>query len=178
MELQRIARVLPIEYNTSKVNSITQAKADAEAVFIELNWNKAYDFCERLHNHLARDVGYTWNDESQITTPKVEVQAFIAEEIHRLFEEEGIAFEFSDGLVRRRGRKHTVDVTTMAQFVLDDPRLTGARRHCDKALQFFCNPSKPDFENSVKEAVCAVEAAARSDCHNLHGALWPHHNGR
>lgn len=161
-ELQRIARLPPIEYNSSKVNSISQAKADAEAVLIGLSWDKTYDFCERLHNHLACDVGYTWNDESQITTPKAEVQAFIAEELQRLFEEEGLAFEFSDGLVRRRGRKHTVDLTTRAQVVLGDPRLAGARKHYDKALQFFRNPSKPDYENAVKEAVCAVEAAGKS----------------
>jgi hypothetical protein len=161
-ELQRIARLPPIEYNSSKVNSISQAKADAEAVLTGLSWDKTYDFCERLHNHLACDVGYTWNDESQITTPKAEVQAFIAEELQRLFEEEGLAFEFSDGLVRRRGRKHTVDLTTRAQVVLGDPRLAGARKHYDKALQFFRNPSKPDYENAVKEAVCAVEASGKS----------------
>jgi len=161
-ELQRIARLKPIEYNSSKVNSIAQAKADADAVLTGLSWDKTYDFCERLHNHLACDVGYTWNDESQITTPKAEVQTFIAEELQRLFEEEGLAFEFSDGLVRRRGRKHTVDLTTRAQVVLGDPRLAGARKHYDKALQFFRNPSKPDYENSVKEAVCAVEASGKS----------------
>jgi hypothetical protein len=161
-ELQRIARLPPIEYNDSKTNGISQAKADVEAVLAELSWDKAYDFCERLHNHLARDVGHTWNDEFQLTKPKVEVQAFIAEEMQRLFEEEGLAFEFTDGLVRRRGRKHTVDVTTRAQVVLGDSRLAGARKHYDKALSFFRNPTKPDYENSVKEAVCAVEAAGKS----------------
>ena len=161
-ELQRIARLSPIEYNDSKTNSITQAKADTETVLTGLRWDKTYDFCERLHNHLARDVGYTWNDEFQLTTPKVEVQAFIAEEMQRLFEEEGLAFEFTDGLVRRRGRKHTVDVATRAQVVLGDPRLVGARKHYDKALKFFRNPTKPDYENAVKEAVCAVEAAGKS----------------
>lgn len=161
-ELQRIARLPPIEYNETKTNGISQAKADVEAVLAKLGWDKAYDFCERLHNHLARDVGYTWNDEFQLTKPKAEVQAFIAEEMQRLFEEEGLAFEFTDGLVRRRGRKHTVEVTTRAQVVLGDLRLAGARKHYDKALSFFRNPTKPDYENSVKEAVCAVEAAGKS----------------
>jgi hypothetical protein len=46
--------------------------------------------------------------------------------------------------------------------VLGDPRLAGARKHYDKALQFFRNPSKPDYENTVKEAVCAVEAAGKA----------------
>lgn len=161
-ELQRIARLPPAEYNTSKVQGIAQAKADADEALANLSWEKVYDFCERLHSHLARDVGYTWNDEFQVTKTKTEVQKFISEELQRLFEEEGLAFEFTDGIVRRRGRKHTVDVATKAQVVLGDPRLANARKHYDKALQFFRNPSKPDYENAVKEAVCSVEAAGKS----------------
>ena len=132
------------------------------AILSALRWEKVYDFCERLHGHLARDVGYSWNDEYQVTTPMRDVQAFIAEELQRLFLEEGLAFEFTDGLVRRRGRKHMVDVSTKAQVVLGDTRLAGARRHYAKALQFFRNPAQPDFENTVKEAVCAVEAAGKA----------------
>jgi AbiJ-like protein len=161
-ELQRIARLSPTEYDNSKTNGIRQARADTEEALTGLNWDKIYDFCERLHSHLARDVGYTWNDEFQMTTPKAEVQTFVAEELQRLFEEEGLAFEFTEGLVRRRGRKHTVDVATRAQIVLGDPRLASARKHYDKALQFFRNHSKPDYENTVKEAVCSVEAAGKS----------------
>lgn len=161
-ELQRIGRLPPVEYDESHVASLKQAKADAQAGLDALSWDKAYDFCERLHSHLARDVGHYWNDEFQLQTPKAEVQTFVADELQRLFAEEGLAFEFTEGLVRRRGRKHTVDVTTRAQVVLGDPRLGGARRHYDKALQFFRSPSKPDYENSVKEAVCAIEAAGKA----------------
>lgn len=161
-ELQRIGRLTPVEYSDSHVASLKQAKADAQEALAALSWDKTYDFCERLHNHLARDVGHYWNDEFQLKTPKSEVQTFIADELQRLFAEEGLAFEFTEGLIRRRGRKHTVDVTTRAQVVLGDPRLGSARKHYDKALQFFRNPSKPDYENAVKEAVCAVEAAGKA----------------
>ncbi|MDF3036214.1 MAG: hypothetical protein K0S28_1488, partial [Paucimonas sp.] len=161
-ELQRIARLSPVEYNNSKSNSTAQAKADTEEILAQLSWEKVYDFCERLHGYLARDVGYTWNDEYEITAPKADVQKFISGELQRLFEEEGLAFEFADGLVRRRGRKHTVELATKAQVVLGDPRLASARKHYDKALQFFRNPAKPDYENAVKEAVCSVEAAGKN----------------
>jgi hypothetical protein len=78
-----------------------------------------------------------------------------------LFIEEGLAFEFKDGLVRRRGRRHTVERISRANVVLGDPRLSQARTHYEKALRFFRNPSNPDYENAVKDAVCAVEAAAK-----------------
>jgi hypothetical protein len=161
-ELQRLARLSPVEYDNSAVASLKQAKKDAEVALAQLSWDKTYDFCERLYSYLARDVGHYWNDDFQIKIPKAEVQAFVADELQRLFAEEGLAFEFTEGLVRRRGRKHTVDVTTRAQVVLGDPRLASARKHYDKAMQFFRNPSKPDYENAVKEAVCAVEAAGKA----------------
>lgn len=161
-ELQRIGRLPPAEYSNTQITSIRQAKADAGEALTALSWDKAYDFCERLHNHLAREVGHHWNDEYEVKTPKAEVQVFIADELQRLFSEEGLAFEFTEGLVRRRGRKHTVDITTRAQVVLGDPRLANARKHYEKAMQFFRSPAKPDFENAVKEAVCAVEAAGKA----------------
>ena len=149
-ELQRIGRLPPVEYNDSKVTSLQQAKTDAGEALAALSWDKTYDFCERLHNHLAREIGYYYNDEYEIKTSKAEVQAFITDELQRLFSEEELAFEFTGGLVRRRGRKHTVDVTTRAQVVLGDTRLASARKHYDKAMQFFRNPSKPDYEKPVK----------------------------
>ena len=90
------------------------------------------------------------------------MQAFINRELQRLFNEEDLAFEFSEGVVRRRGRRHTVDRISKAEVVLGDPRLAAARKHYEKALQFFRKPSKPDYENCVKEAVCAVEAAGKA----------------
>lgn len=162
-ELQRVGRRRPVSYNSSSVAAEKQAKAEAEEVLVALEWEKAYDFCERLYSHLAQDVGH-WidNDNFEITTPKSDVQKYISDELERLFLEEGSAFEFSEGVVRRRGRKHTVDQSTRAQVVLGDSRLASARKHFEKALQFFRHPTKPDYENCAKEAVCAVEAAGKA----------------
>ena len=161
-ELQRIGRQPPVSYSSTSVPAGRLAKADAEAALASLRWENAYDFCERLYGHLPQDVGIWHDNDYEITTPKSDVQKYIGAELERIFLEEGLAFEFTDGLVRRRGRKHTVDQTTRAQVVLGDNRLAGARKHYEKALQFFRNPTKPDYENCVKEAVCAVEAAGKA----------------
>lgn len=162
-ELQRIGRQPPSSYDSSSAPSIRQAKADAAAALTALQWEKAYDFCERLYSHLSQDAGHWGNyDNFTVTTPKSEVQKYISDEVERIFLEEGLAFEFSEGIVRRRGRRHTEDQATRAQVVLGDSRLIGARKHYGKALQFFRHPTKPDYENSVKEAVCAVEAAGKA----------------
>jgi hypothetical protein len=83
---------------------------------------------------LARDVsGYSFNNDLEVITPKSEVQEYIARELQRLFLEENLAFEFSGGLVQRRGRRHTANQVAAADLVLGDPRFSSARAHYKKA---------------------------------------------
>jgi len=161
-ELQRIARRPATVYDALNVASIEKANEDAHKLIWDIGWDRVYDFCERLYSHLVCEVGYEGQYGYVVLKAKSEVQAYVTDELQRLFLEEQLAFEFSDGLVRRQGRKHTVNMTTKAQIVLGDSRLTEARKHYDKALQFFRLPSNPDYENCVKECVCAVEAAGRT----------------
>jgi hypothetical protein len=160
MELQRIARQSAlIDWSRAKT---TEAMLEVEKILENLPWEKVYDFCERLHSHLAREVGYSdFNNDYSVRFSKAEVQQFLADEIERLFREENLAFEFRDGLVRRRGKRHTVTQVSKAETVLADARLEDARKHFAKAVRYFRDRVKPDPENAVKEAVCAVEAAAK-----------------
>jgi hypothetical protein len=50
LELQRLKRVPPQEYTRSQ--SIA-ARENAEYLLKTLPWDRVYDFCERLQNHLA-----------------------------------------------------------------------------------------------------------------------------
>jgi hypothetical protein len=161
-ELQRIARFAPSMYSNSDAGN-RQAQADCRQILEEMAWDKALDFTERIHGHLAREKWF-YDDEGErhVTKTRTEVQALVASELQTIFLEEGLAFEFREGLVQRRGRRHTVDRVSRAEVVLGDPRLDSARKHYAKALQFFRHPAKPDYENVVKEAVCAVEAAGKA----------------
>lgn len=162
-ELQRLAREKPIEYDPNYSNSMDQAKVDLEDILDAIPWERAYDFCERLHNHLAADVGYVDQyGNYEITTPRSQIQDYIEQEISILFLEEGLAYDFTQGTVRRKGRRHTADMAIRSQVVLGDPSLNSARIHYEKAISFFKDAKKPDFQNTVKEAVCSVEAAAKA----------------
>jgi hypothetical protein len=159
LELQRIARVSPQMYSRPDSSA---ARENAEYILNTLPWDRVYDFCERLHNYLAKETGYhTEMDSYVVTTSRSEVQLFFSNELQRLFQEENLAFEIRDGAVQRRGRRHTVDRVSKAEAVLADARLATARKHFAKALHYFRDRVKPDPENAVKEAVCAVEAAAK-----------------
>lgn len=162
-ELQRIGRLPPSEYYADSVTSMRQANLDVTTILEALKWEKVFDFCERLYSYLANEIVFVDGfGNHDVKVSRSDAQAHIEAELQRLFIEEGFAYEFSEGLVRRAGRKHTVELATKAQVVMGDPQLLSARKHYDKALQFFRHPTKPDFENAVKEAVCAVEAAGKT----------------
>ena len=159
-ELRRIVRAPIRSYHPRSVPSIEEAERDAEMYLNELAWERVYDFCERLHRDLAQSVEYGMPGE-EVTVTKAQSQQFIAEEIQRLLEEEGLGYEFRDGLVQRRGKRHTINQISKAETALADLRLEAARKHFSKALRHFRDRERPDHENAVKEAVCAVEAAAK-----------------
>ena len=161
VELRRLARASPREYDYRSVDDLDSARNDAEAYLNKIGWDRVYDFCERLHSHLAQGTTYNVDgDEVEITT-REQAQSFFAEELQRLFEEENLAFEFRDGQAQRRGKRHTVSVVGKAEGALANMKLEAARKHFSKALRYFRDREKPDPENAVKEAVCAVEAAAK-----------------
>ncbi|MDN3575617.1 hypothetical protein QWZ03_02370 [Chitinimonas viridis] len=112
-EIHRISRLPPVEYNLNSATSLKAAQNDAIKALDNLSWEKCYDFCERLYTHLPSEVAYHDNNDNHIIhTSRGEIQAYIAEEIQRLFLEERLAYEFNEGTVRRRGRKHTTDLVT------------------------------------------------------------------
>lgn len=162
-ELRRIARQSYAHYDPNKAESASIAYRSAEAILATLQWPRVFDFCERLYSHIACSRtewdGYA-NHEVEVVS-REEAQRFIGAELQLLFLEENLAYSFADGEVRRRGRNHTRDLMAKAEPTMGDPRLKEARGHYAKALRYFEHPSNPDFENAVKEAVCAVEAAAR-----------------
>jgi hypothetical protein len=159
-ELRRIARVAPVDYNDTSVQSLKQARLDAEMHLNQLEWDRSYDFCERLHGHLTQDIS-RWYGEDEVTFTKARAQSFVAEELQRIFDEENLGYDLRDGAVQRRGKRHTISQIYKAESALADQRLDAARRHFSKALGYFHDRKRVDHENTVKEAVCAVEAAAK-----------------
>lgn len=156
-EIRRINREHPQLYDQQKVESSQNARLSAEQLLRTIEWQKIFDFCERLQSHLAASID-DWNGHVEID--REEAQLYIGDELQRIFLEENLAFSFDQeqGEIQRRGRGHTLQQIAKAEPTLGDPRLDNAREHFTKAMQYFSNRTRPDYENTVKEAVCAVEA--------------------
>lgn len=162
-ELRRIDRRNPEDYDPHATADVRAARDDARMVLNELPWQNAFDFCERLYTKLAIETRRWVEGEDGGTTDKTidVVRSEIAIGIQQLFFEENFAYAFVDGQVVRSGNAHTMSRIDAANIALRDRRLDDARVHFRKALKFFRTRVAPDFENAVKEAVCAVEAAAK-----------------
>lgn len=156
-----MARFEPDEFGNS-VDDLERTKASAAWALDSLRWDQCFDFCERLYSRLAASVT-DWDGNFEfVAKSREESQSYIAHELRLLFYEESLAYEFSNGSVQRRGRNHTEQQAARAHTVMTDPKLSSARRHYLKAQRFFRDTDAPDYENSIKEAVCAVEAAAKA----------------
>ena len=161
-ELRRLTRDTVVDYDRSKVRDIEEARLYVEARLKILPWQKRFDFCEIIYLKLAYvpdDEVFHYRNQTPFTLS--DAQTYIEKEIQQLFIDEFFAYEFIKGSVIRKGRKHTVETTDQAQYVMSDNRLQNARIHYSKALGFFRDRKQPDYANTVKEAVCAVESAGK-----------------
>jgi hypothetical protein len=95
------------------------------------------------------------------------------QEINQLLGEEGIGYELRDGLLVRPGRPSTQKATARVAHVLADPLLARAALHYRKALRFLTSGPTADHENAVKEAVAALEAAAKALLPGPRNSLLP-----
>ena len=122
----------------------------------KLSWDQVFLFCERVYSNLLCAVGDPFEEDY---VDLIEVQKYFSKEINQIMEEENILFNFSNGEFHRRGRAQTQKALERVGAVLSDPKLDGVKNHYNKARKFFDNRSSPDFENCVKESLCALEAA-------------------
>lgn len=161
-ELRRLTRDTVVDYDRSQAQDIKEARLYVETRLKILPWQKRFDFCEVIYLKLAYapdEEFFHYGNQTPFTLN--DAQTYIEKEIQQLFIDEFFAYEFIKGSVTRKGRKHTVETTDQAQYVMSDNRLQNARIHYSKALGFFSDRKQPDYANTVKEAVCAVESAGK-----------------
>jgi DNA-binding transcriptional ArsR family regulator len=108
--------------------------------FFAASWNEIYDFLEFV-------VATFEKSKSQL--PKF---------LNRVLEEEMSAFRFIEGkLVEITGEQER----EMLEQALEDTRFAAVSSHLERALALLADRKNPDYRNSIKESISAVEAMAR-----------------
>jgi len=111
-----------------------------------------------LHKYVVQcgDIWYRIFDfiEKYLKTKDKDYADKMTKEFNRILEEEVAAYRILDGQVVpivNEGELHEIEKTIESDY-------ESVSRHMKKALELYSDRQHPDYENSVKESISAVEA--------------------
>lgn len=110
--------------------------------FNEAEWNQVFDFIEFVANNFADN----------------EFRDQFTSFCNKVLEAEMSAYRFVDGVITPITNEIEIDAIESAAH----SGFSGVDQHMRLALEKLSNKTKPDYRNSVKESISAVESLARS----------------
>ena len=154
------------EYDSRKTISYIGYTTGIEDMMIEMGIQ--YEFpdnriaknnnAEKLHKHVVQCGGiwYRIYDfiEKYLKIKDEQTAKAMTREFNRIFVEEVVPYRVLDGLIIpiiNESELHILEETINLEY-------ESVRRHMHKALELYSDRHKPDYENSVKESISAVEA--------------------
>lgn len=110
-----------------------------EREFKSLSWDEVYSFIEFS---LASLSGYLVDD--------------LTDRLNNVFEEEGVQYKIVNGQVEALINEVEADEISTAQNIGNT-----ASVHLNRSIELFNKRPTPDYSNSIKESISAVEAIVR-----------------
>ena len=142
--IQGFSRLLWTEYFKKPVDERPGRGPDILKIirkyFFSCKWNEVYDFLEFIVS------------KHEPSTPR------LADLLNRFLERELSGYRFVAG--------HLIDVTNqeeikMIEEVARDSKFAGVSAHIECALEHYADRENPNYRNSIKESISAVESIAR-----------------
>lgn len=116
--------------------------------FFKCQWYEVYDFLEFTLNSIEDDN--------------------INEAVNLILERDLSGYRFVSGTFTDITAKEEID---MLEEALSNNDYPGVRRHLQRALELLSQRESPDYRNSIKEAISAVESACREITGNTKATL-------
>ena len=111
--------------------------------FFNAKWYEIYDFIEFIaNNHYSKDYENT--------------NAFFMSACNKNLEKEMAAYRFVDGLITRITEEE--EIKAIEKAIDEGEQLVS--QHVRRSLELLSDRSKPDYRNSIKESISAVERLA------------------
>ena len=133
--------------------------------FYKLEWFEVYDFIEFVSVNFSDVYKYT---NTSKRNKFIDYSNFI-------FERELSGYRFISGIISPITSKEEVAEITEAVKQSFESGLKGAEKHLKTSLSLLGQKPKPDYRNSIKEAISAVESVSKqisgSNSQGLSGAL-------
>lgn len=128
---------VPYEFPKNDIYKRKNAEALQKFVLESTNWYIIYDFIERY-----------------LFVSSNETKERMSKEFNRILEDEAAAYRILDGKV--------VPITSETELQIIEKtknvEYESVRTHISKALSLFADRKTPDYENSIKESISAVES--------------------
>lgn len=142
--IEPLSRILWFDHFKKPIDSRPSRGSDILVVirkyFFSCEWNEVYDFLEFIV--LKQKTSY----------PR------LSDSLNRVLERELSGYRFVAG--------HLTDITHQQELAAieeaaKDSRFSGVSAHISRALELYGNRESPDYRNSIKESISAVESVAR-----------------
>jgi len=149
--LYRIAQALWFDHLKLPLDSIPEYSNDTydaiRTYFMKCPWYAAYDFVEFL-----------LQDCSDLMLPDM------SDRLNAVLERERAAYRVVAGVVTPIVEEIEIAAVADAVEAADGSALAGVRVHLETAVKLLSDRQQPDYRNSVKESISAVESLCRRLC--------------
>lgn len=140
-----------------------------------IEWYEIYDFLEFIvenHNIMThRQIGQPYDD---IESHEIDTNSLV-KKVNHILERERSGYRFIQGTLSPITDPVEIQEVDNAINAAQKSGLTGAREHLRKANEFLGKKPEPEYRNSIKESISAVETVARQiagpNIHDLSPAL-------
>lgn len=137
---------LQIDYFKTPIDTLTDYLSNfkvIKAYFFNCKWNEVYDFIEFIADNY----------------PDEETNLKFREECNIYLEREVSAYRFVNGLVSQITSE--VEINSIEEVLELQGSLKPVTAHIRKSLSLLSDRKCPDYRNSIKESISAVEAACK-----------------
>lgn len=135
-------------------NSFRSAYSDLKHKFSQLSWNKVYEFMEFVAKHGVENSKETFKKNCNAVLEKnLSAYRFVGNEIGQITDNNEIS-EINKAL------------TNSLDF-----KFQGTKIHLESSIRMLFNRDEPDYRNSIKESILAVESICKFICNNEKATL-------
>ncbi len=145
-------------------SDLSNATSEIKRIFSYSEWHQVYDFIEYVMDNLnLMDNPYC--------TPFSDSKDDYISIFNHILKEEFSGYRFIDGRLSPITNEHEMEAVKTALDNSKSKKLSGVHEHIKTANSNISNKTDPDYRNSIKESISAVESIVKLIANDSNGTL-------